>query len=445
MSQKFINPSGFIENLPPVQRIEDDLKATFTAGAERFGYVKIETAAVEYMDTLSSEGNVSKEIYRIGRAQAEDGALEAERGLHFDLTIPFARYVAQNYNELSFPFRRFQIQKVWRGERPQKGRFREFYQADVDVVANEVLPIDFDAEVATLMGGILNSFNIGQVTMHISNRKFLSGLLEVAGISMTTSVLQTIDKLDKVGAAEVGRLLAIELGVDVRAVTSLFETVGKIIPAAEVSMFLTSFPNNNELLNEGITELTELFNALPTSGEYQNVAFVLNTGIARGLDYYTGTVYETTINGLERYGSICSGGRYADLASRFTTKKLPGVGMSIGLSRLLAIITEEKLLDLTPRSKTDVVTCLLTDEARAVTSTASDYLRTQGLNVEMNKRSSVGLGKQLEAVLTKGIGLALVCEADGTFTLYTMDEQKHSFTTLGDVMTFITLRLNNKQ
>lgn len=440
MSQKFINPSGFPEHLPNVQRIEDDLKSAFATRAEQFGYIKIETAAVEYMDTLASEGAIGKEIYRIGRAQAEEDMEEAERGLHFDLTIPFARYTAQNYNELEFPFKRFQIQKVWRGERPQKGRFREFYQADVDVVANEVLPVQFDAEVATVMASILDSFAIGSMTMHISNRKLLSGLLEAAGITMTTSVLQAIDKLDKVGVVEVQRILIEDLEVDAKVAASLFETVGKIVPTNEVAAFLATIPNTNALLAEGTAELNELFSALPTEGVYKNVAFVLNTGIARGLDYYTGTVYETTIDGFERYGSICSGGRYADLASRFTTKRLPGVGMSIGLSRLMAIITQEQLLDLTPRSKTHILVCLLSDDARATTRAISQELRSYGLNVEMNQRSTVGLGKQLDVAKAKGIGLGLVCEADSTFTVYTLDEQKHSCATEAELKIFLKKR-----
>jgi histidyl-tRNA synthetase len=206
-NKRYINPSGFPENLPVEQLVEDDLKKKMQAIAESYGYSHLETASVEYMETLASKGDVDKEIYTIGRALGEGTHEESQRGLHFDLTIPFARYVAQHQNDLPFPYRRFQIQKVWRGERPQKGRFREFYQADVDVVARENLPIAFDAEIALVMGSALDAMDIGSITMHISNRKFLSGLLMSLEIANISDCLRLIDKLDKLGEAAVSEML----------------------------------------------------------------------------------------------------------------------------------------------------------------------------------------------------------------------------------------------
>lgn len=433
MSNKFINPSGFTENLPAEQLVEESLKQTFATVAESYGYVRLETAAVEYMDTLASKGDINKEIYTIGRALAEGEDAEADRGLRFDLTVPFARYVAQHQNELEFPFRRFQIQKVWRGERPQKGRSREFYQADLDVVAHQTLSPFFDAEIATAMAKILDRFDIGVITMNINNRKFLNGLLESFGIAMDNAVLQAIDKLDKVGVDEVKRMLVEDQGLDEQAINKVFAVITETVPREKVTEFLSSIEGDNENLNEGKIELEQLFFALPEPDSLKNLKFVLNPRIARGLDYYTGTVYETTINGLEKYGSICSGGRYADLASRFTNQKMPGVGLSIGLTRLLAIIKEEKLMDFTKQTKSDLVICLLDEEQRFASLKAAEELRTAGINTEMNQKTKVALGKQLDSVEKRGIPYALVCEKDGNFTLYKVNGEKQILEDLNSV------------
>lgn len=424
MSNRYINPSGFAENLPAEQLVENKLKESFKTQAELHGYVPLETAAVEYMDTLASKGDINKEIYTIGRALEEGDAEEAERGLHFDLTVPFARYVAQHQGELSFPFRRYQVQKVWRGERPQKGRFREFYQADIDVVGRENLSIQFDAEVATVMARILTSFGIGKITMHINNRKFLCGLIESCGITASPEVLQLIDKTDKIGEEKVTHLLMDEHGVSEDAVRTLYASIDTPVAQGEVANYLSDIAASSELLKEGVEELQAVFASLP---EIPNCTFMLNPQIARGLDYYTGTVYETTVDGHEKYGSICSGGRYADLAGRFTNQSLPGVGLSIGLTRLLSIIKGESLLDFSRKTASDVMMCLLNDEMRAKTLEAADEIRETGKAVEVNYKASVALGKQLALAEERGIKNAVVCEQDGTFTLYRIPGEKHLF------------------
>lgn len=418
MSNRYVNPSGFAENLPAEQLVEERLKAGLAAAAEGYGYVRLETPAVEYMDTLASEGNITKEIYRIVRSQAEDDGSESERGLHFDLTVPFARYVAQHYAELPFPFRRYQIQKVWRGERPQKGRFREFYQADIDVVANEVLPIQFDAEVIMVMARVLSSFGIGPVTMKVNNRKFLTGLLEHFGITDQVGVLQQIDKLDKIGVEKVTETLMAEYDLSDNTLGSLFAIITKRVPAAKLGEVLAQIPDSNQTLAEGKAELLALFENVLTAGDVSKVTIVFDPAIARGLDYYTGMVCETTIDGLERYGSICSGGRYADLASRFTSRKLPGVGLSIGLSRLMAIIKEESLLDFTAQTKTQVIVGLFHESLRTVSHVASEQLRAAGLRVESVHKEQSNLGKQIDQAAAKGVPFVLACEQDGSYSLF---------------------------
>ncbi|MFW6210193.1 MAG: histidine--tRNA ligase [Patescibacteria group bacterium] len=420
MQQRFINPSGFTENLPAVQLVENELKSIFGTVAEQYGYVPLETAAVEYLETLASKGDIDKEIYTIGRALAEGSTEEAERGLHFDLTVPFARYVAQHQGELSFPFRRYQIQKVWRGERPQQGRFREFYQADVDVVAPDTLPITFDAEVITVMARILSAYELGPCTMHINHRQLLTGLLEYVGITPSLGVMQALDKLDKRGVAAVQETLQAEHGARAEAVTQLFAWIGQPIPLAEAATWLDTLPieEGSEALVQGQAELRAVCEQLTRIGAIERISFELAPAIARGLDYYTGTVVETTLDGYEQYGSICSGGRYADLASRFTKQRLPGVGLSIGLTRLLSIIRTEGLRELTRHSASDVLVGVLDATGMSAATELAEKLRAQGLRVEQVHKTKQALSKQLDLAATRGIPLAVLAEQDGTYTCY---------------------------
>lgn len=424
MSKRSIAPSGFPEYLPAMQIIADQYQAAFAKTAAQYGYVHTETPAVEYLDTLASKGDIDKEIYAIKRAQAEGDAVEADRGLHFDLTVPFARYVAQHQNDLHFPFRRYQIQKVWRGERPQKGRFREFYQADIDVVAPERLPLYFDAEVATVMAEILSTWDLGSMTMRINNRQFLDGLLQSFGIPMETEVLQAIDKLDKRGAEAVAEILSDELGYERPAVDAFLTLISQTVPQDELTKFLQEIAPANQSLVTGMEELRTVFAALPDEGSNQSVRFVFDPRIARGLDYYTGTVYETTIDNLESYGSICSGGRYADLVSRFSNQKLPGVGLSIGLTRLLAIAEAESLVTPARYALSDVVVCLLDEEQQRASLAVAKTLRQAGYRVETNHRPKQSLGKQIDIAELKGIPWALVVETDSTYTLYRVGGEK---------------------
>jgi len=420
MSTKYYNPSGFPENLPGEQIVEEKLKAIIRDTSESFGYVPLETSAVEYLDTLSSKGEVTKEIYTIGRALDEETS-DGDRALRFDLTVPSARYVAQHYNELVFPFKRYQIQRVWRGERPQKGRFREFYQADIDVIANEKLPLACDAEVATVMLRILDRFGIGSFTMHLNNRKVLQGILTGCNISATNAALRIIDKFDKVGREKTEGSLVSECGIDAAIATQVFDLLGEPVALTDVPAWCVALPFSNEVLTEGVAELTAVAALLAA---HANVVF--NPRIARGLDYYTGSVFETTLDGFEKYGSICSGGRYANLTEKFISRTLPGVGLSIGLTRLLDIIKIEQLLPTNRAGVTDVVVGLANEDVRAEAHALGEELRQAGLNVEVFYSGDVTLGKQAAFAEKRGAKGLVFRQTDGSLLIKTSGGQEKS-------------------
>lgn len=412
------------------------MKAEMRKVCESFGYVPLETSAVEYIETLSSKGEIDKEIYTIGRALGEGENQESNRALRFDLTVPFARYVAQHYGELVFPFKRYQIQRVWRGERPQKGRFREFYQADIDVIANEKLPLHLDAEVVTVILNVLESFGIGNFTIHINNRKFLQGILMAFEIKDTETALRIIDKFDKVGFDVTKESLESELGMSEDGATKLLEILDKQVPVAVVESFLNGISLENDLIKEGKAELLEVVKYLKDV-KVKNGEFVLNPRVARGLDYYTGSVYETTIDGLEKYGSVCGGGRYADLAGKFINKKLPGVGVSIGLTRLLEVMKNEDLIKFERNSLADVVIGLLDEDQRLEANNVADKLRKEGMNVEVFFNGSVELGKQIQYKVKKGIEHFLVINKDSTFTMKIAEGKEEKFGSIDEVVKFL--------
>ena len=438
MSNKYHNPSGFPENLPAEQIVEEKMKAQMRRACESFGYVPLETSAVEYIETLSSKGDIDKEIYTIGRALGEGDGQEANRALRFDLTVPFARYVAQHYGELVFPFKRYQIQRVWRGERPQKGRFREFYQADIDVIANEKLPGYFDAEVVTVVLGVLESFNIGNFTIHINNRKFLQGLLEGFGVKDSISALRIIDKSEKVGFDMTKESLKTELGMSEENAVKVLEILEEKIPVAEIESFLGGITFENDLMKEGKAELLEIAKYLKevksTKGK-----FILNPKIARGLDYYTGSVFEMTIDGLEKYGSIGGGGRYADLSGKFINRKLPGVGISIGLTRLLDIVKNEDLLNFEKNTVTSVVVGLLDEDQRLDANKLAEKIRAGGLSVEVFHSGSADLGKQIQYKVKKGIEHFVLINTDGTFTVKVAEGKEEKFATFEDLAKYLKI------
>lgn len=331
--------SGFMELLPFQQIAFNNMKNTIVKTYEKFGFLPMDTPILESADVLLAKagGETEKQIYRFEKG-------DNDLALRFDLTVPLARFVASNQNNLMFPFRRYQIGKVYRGERPQKGRFREFYQCDIDIVGNEKLDIIYEAEVATVIIETLKALDIGDFVMNISNRKLLSGLLQGLGVQdKATEVLRIIDKLDKVGG---GGMIAMLLGAGIgfpqaNTILGFCNIKGS---ASEVLENLKAFGIENETFNAGIFELEAVVNGLENFGIDEKF-FAINLSIARGLDYYTGTVYETFLVGKENVGSIASGGRYDNLASAYTDKALPGVGICIGLTRLFDILRTNEMLD----------------------------------------------------------------------------------------------------
>lgn len=389
MSKKL---SGFPEFLPRQRIVEqqvlDHLRRTF----ELHGFANIETRAVEPLDVLLRKGEIDKEVYAVKRLAA-DPAEPADLALHYDLTVPFARYVLENAGKLEFPFRRWQIQKVWRGERPQQGRFREFTQADIDIVARDVLPFHFDIEVARVMAEALAGLPIPTATLQISNRKILEGFYLGLGLTDPASVMQIVDKLDKVPADRI-RALLVEQGLD-------GSQADKVLALAEIVTTDTSFVGTVEalgvehtLLAEGLAELAQVIDG--ASG-VDGVVVTADLRIARGLDYYTGTVFETRLSGWEHLGSICSGGRYEKLAQD-RRNTYPGVGISLGVSRLLVPLE----LEASRSVPSAVLVAVDTEETRADSNAIAQQLRSRGVPTEVAAKAD-RLGKQIQYAEKRGI------------------------------------------
>jgi histidyl-tRNA synthetase len=410
MSTKASTPKGFSEYLPADQAKFDWLKNKIAKSFTSYGFQHIATPAVEYLSTLSSQGDISKEVYSISRAKAEGESSESDRGLRFDLTKPLARYTAEHYNDLAFPFKRYQIQPVWRGERPQKGRMREFYQADVDIIGNGELPQNADFEVLSMIASTLDSLNIGKFVIRINNRKLLQGLLELEGIAADKlgDALRIIDKLEKIGVAEFENLLKSELNLTPESI----ERINIFLKQADkfpVDVNMIANPN----IKAGTLELHAAYTKLP---KYQNVEIKMDFKIARGLDYYTGLVFETNMLGYDEYGSLASGGRYENLASEFTNQKLPGVGGSIGLSRLFTLIQNEGIELPISNAKTSYLVTTLDQNNQSNPDHQAIIIRSQNLITE-----SFGYTKKLDKALNYGIkknyDYLVICEPDGQFTL----------------------------
>lgn len=327
--------SGFPEWLPSGRIVEqhvlDSLRRTF----ELHGYAPIATRAVEPLEDLLRKGETSKEVYTLARLHDDPetaGARDRRLGLHFDLTVPLARYVLENAGHLAFPFKRYQIQPVWRGERPQEGRFREFIQADIDVIGAEELPFHYEVELPLVMAEALAALSVGEFRIAVNNRKLAEGFYRAIGLEDVDGVLRVVDKLDKIGPDAVTEVLTAQ-GVTAVQARACLDLAGISGTDASVADRVRALGASSDLMEQGLAELVALLDAAAAfDGEAPIVA---DLKIARGLDYYTGSVYETTLLGHESLGSICSGGRYDSLASD-GTRTYPGVGLSIGVSRLLA-------------------------------------------------------------------------------------------------------------
>ncbi len=388
--------SGFPEWLPAEKIVEQTFINTLRRKFELYGFAPVETRAVEPLGVLLSKGD-DKEIYTLHRL-GEDPSAPPEFGLHFDMTVPFARYVQQFRGGLEFPFKRYQIQKAWRGERPQEGRYREFYQADIDVIGEGELPLAYDAEFPQLIHDIMTSLPVPSVRTRVNNRKILSGFYRALGVEEAGDVLRIVDKLEKIGPREVARLLQTEVGLSE-------QDAGLCLKLGEITTPDTSFVAAVEalgvkhgLLQEGLDELEFLMTAnadLPTG------SLVADLSVARGLDYYTGTVVECQFDGHESLGAVCSGGRYDNLASDERVQ-LPGVGVSFGVTRMLGYLFGRGLLEPTRSTPVVVLVALPSEDARPEAANVVRALRARGIPADTHPAPQK-FGKQIRAAERRGI------------------------------------------
>ena len=371
--------SGFME-LPPDKQVQmDKMRAVLAETYARYGFTPLDTPAIEAAEVLLAKGGgeTEKQIYRFTKG-------DSDLALRFDLTVPLAKYVAANYGQLTFPFRRYQIGKVWRGERAQRGRFREFYQADIDIIGDGALDILNEAEIPAIIYDTFTRLGLHRFRIRVNNRKVLNGFFAILGLGeQAGDVLRTIDKkLDKIGADKVRALLTDTCGVTSEQADEILRFIACPGTSADKLAFLEQYRGRNETFDTGLDELRTVVGYLPAFGVPEE-NFELDLTIARGLDYYTGTVYETVLLDHPEVGSICSGGRYDDLAGYYTNKSLPGVGISIGLTRLFYILQEQNMIsDAVLTAPADVLILPMTDDLSAAVALAS-MLRAGGLRVQL--------------------------------------------------------------
>ena len=371
--------SGFMELLPAPQqqmeRIMEVLRETYSL----YGFTPLDTPIIEASEVLLAKGGgeTEKQIYRFSKG-------DADLSLRFDLTVPLAKYVALHYNELSFPFRRFQIGKVYRGERAQRGRFREFYQADIDIIGDGKLAPINDAEIPAIIYKVFSTLGLKRFQIRVNNRKILNGFYAMLGLSeQAGDVMRTVDKLDKIGADMVKAILVDDYSISPEKADEVLKFIAITGGSEAILQALEGYRGRNPLFDEGLDELTLVVKYLGSFG-VPDENFVVDLTIARGLDYYTGTVYETALLDHPEIGSVCSGGRYDNLAEYYTEKQLPGVGISIGLTRLFYVLGEQGLLnpDL-PTAPTDVLILPMTDDLARAISFAT-LLRENGIRAQLH-------------------------------------------------------------
>jgi len=406
--------SGFPEFLPAQRVVEQHVIATLAATFELHGFASIETRAVEPMDQLLRKGDTSKEVYVLRRLQEADTARDKGIGLHFDLTVPFARYVLEHAGKLEFPFRRYQIQKVWRGERPQEGRFREFLQADIDIVGRDELPFHHDVEVTRVMLDALGKLDfLPAFRLQVNNRKLIQGFYAGLGIGVgggdVDEVMRLVDKLDKLSPELVAAQLVAEAGLKPEQAEQCLALAA--IRATDDSFVarVRDLGVEHPLLDEGLDELAQLLRG--TVGlATDKVRIEADLSIARGLDYYTGTVFETRLDGYESLGSICSGGRYDALASDGRTT-YPGVGISLGVSRVLVPLVQRGVVTGDRSVPSAVLVALADEESRPEADDVATALRARGIPCEVAP-SAAKFGKQIRHADRRGIPYVWFTSAD---------------------------------
>ncbi len=400
--------SGFPEWLPEQKLAEERVISTIRGIYESFGFTPIETPAVELLSTLGSKGVIDKEIFVVKRLKADDTD-EAEMGLHFDLTVPFARYVAQHNNDLVFPFKRYQLQKVWRGDRPQKGRFREFYQFDIDIIARNELPLSCDAEVVTVIGLVMETLDFGPYSIRINNRKLLQGLYQAVGLDEQArkAAIIAVDKILKIGRDGVRAELGKIEGISELAIELILNSTTVQCPVEQLAERVQGLNVQSELMQEGVQELFTVCELLPA---VVSSKVMIDLSLARGLDYYTGLIMELGMARFPEFGTLVAGGRYENLAGEFCDQKLPGVGVSLGLSRLMELAASEKLVDMTRKSPTQALVTVLSESDRVISNGVAQELRNAGVATEVFYRSPK-LGKQIDYADAKGIRYVLFVDS----------------------------------
>ncbi len=420
--------SGFLELLPEDQIVFNNMLDTIRSTFESYGFIPIDTPVIEKAEVLlaKSGGETEKQVYRFNKG-------DNDLALRFDLTVPLARFVAQHYGVLTFPFRRYHIGKVYRGERPQKGRFREFYQCDIDIVGDEKLSVVNDAEIVSVIHSTFKKLGLDDFTIMINNRKLLNGFFKHYGIKDNVEVLRIIDKLDKIGSDNVKKEL-VEIGISENVADDILEFTNLCGDPDNVLTALKNMSMENDEFASGLEELETVWSYIKAFG-LDSSEIEINLKIARGLDYYTGTVYETVLNHHKELGSVCSGGRYDDLASNYTKKKLPGVGISIGLSRLFYQLREANVISVSGvKTPTRILFVPLGDTSAYAIKTAN-YIRQMGVNTEVYLNEGK-LAKKLNYANKLGIPYVaiigedevrnnMVCIKDmnsGEQSVYTIDE-----------------------
>ena len=371
--------SGFMELLPAAQEQMERIMQTLRETYALYGFYPLDTPVLEASEVLLAKGGgeTEKQIYRFQKG-------DTDLSMRFDLTVPLAKYVALNYGQLTFPFRRYQIGKVYRGERAQRGRFREFYQADIDIIGDGQLDIINEAEIPSIIYKTFSRLGLKRFKIRINNRKVLSGFFAMLGLSDKASdVMRTIDKLEKIGPDKVREILTEDCGATSEQADEILKFITIEGGTQGILEALKGYEGKNETLDQGISELTTVATYMEGFGVPAD-HFEIDLTIARGLDYYTGTVYETTMLDHPEIGSICSGGRYDNLAEYYTDKKLPGVGISIGLTRLFFVLQDKDYLNQNPpASPADVMILPMTDEVGPAIELAT-RLRDNGIRVQLH-------------------------------------------------------------
>ncbi len=370
--------SGFMELLPEKQARLEKMMSVLRDTYSRYGFAPLDTPAIEDAKILLAKGGgeTEKQIYRFQKG-------DSDLALRFDLTVPLAKYVALHYNDLAFPFRRYQISKVYRGERAQRGRFREFYQADIDIIGDGKLDVLNEAEIPSIIYQVFRGFGLTRFQIRVNNRKILNGFYALMGLTEKSGdIMRTVDKLDKIGTEKVQSILISDCGLTEEQAAEILRFIAITGSNAQVLAALEGYTGKNEMFDQGLQELRQVTDNLAAFGVPEE-NFAVDLTIARGLDYYTGTVYETTLLDHPEIGSVCSGGRYDDLAGYYTDKALPGVGISIGLTRLFYVLDEQGLLNpQLPSAPADALVLPMTEDP-APAIALSQSLRAAGVRVQL--------------------------------------------------------------